>query len=228
MKTKTKSIGNKALGNRTVIGIVCIVAALVICFGVAPLVNRVTEGKVDIVRMANDLPKGSLITDNDIKIVSVGKYNLPDDVITNKEMVVGRYAAVDLIAEDTLIPKKLTGNVKTVNDVLEGLTEDEKAISITLHSFASGLSGKLKPGDTVSVLVYSRVDESTLAPEDLQSLKVITATTNKGVDVGEDTGGDQLATVTLLVTKEQAEQLVLYENSGIVHFVLNSRDKIGG
>ena len=40
---KTKAIGSRKLGNRTIIGILCVVAALAICFGVAPAVNRAKE-----------------------------------------------------------------------------------------------------------------------------------------------------------------------------------------
>ena len=38
MRKNNKSIGSRALGNRTIIGIICIVAALAICFGIAPMV----------------------------------------------------------------------------------------------------------------------------------------------------------------------------------------------
>ena len=44
MRKNKKSIGSHALGNRTVIGIICIVAALAICFGIAPVVNKLRDG----------------------------------------------------------------------------------------------------------------------------------------------------------------------------------------
>ena len=45
MAKKQKSIGGKALSNRTIIGIICLVVALAICFGIAPLVNKISDGK---------------------------------------------------------------------------------------------------------------------------------------------------------------------------------------
>ena len=44
-KKENKGTGSHGIGNRTVIGIICIVAALLICFGVAPVVNRISDGK---------------------------------------------------------------------------------------------------------------------------------------------------------------------------------------
>ena len=58
--------------NRTIIGIICIVLALVVTFAVAPLVNKLAESKVDIVRMKSDVVQGHQISENDVEIVKVG------------------------------------------------------------------------------------------------------------------------------------------------------------
>ena len=39
--------------NRTVIGVICILLALVICFGITPLFNRGISQKAEIVRVAS-------------------------------------------------------------------------------------------------------------------------------------------------------------------------------
>ena len=41
--------------NRTIIGIVCLVLALVLTFAIAPLVNKMAESKVDIIRLKQDV-----------------------------------------------------------------------------------------------------------------------------------------------------------------------------
>lgn len=74
MRKNKKSIGSHALGNRTVIGIICIVAALAICFGIAPVVNKLRDGKTAVVRVVRTVEKGSPITDADIEIAEVGSY----------------------------------------------------------------------------------------------------------------------------------------------------------
>ena len=67
---KPKAPGKpRKIGNRTIIGIVCIIAAFAVCFGVVPLVNQVADEQVEIVRMRNTLLKGSCIGENDIEVV---------------------------------------------------------------------------------------------------------------------------------------------------------------
>ena len=95
MKQK-KTGGSHPIGNRTVVGIICIVVALAICFGVAPLVNRLSDGKTEIVRIIKDVPAGATIEEADIEVVEVGSYNLPSNIITDKSQVLGKCALVNL------------------------------------------------------------------------------------------------------------------------------------
>ena len=44
-------------GNRTVIGMICIVLALGITFGIAPLVNRFTDRKVEVVQVKQNVER---------------------------------------------------------------------------------------------------------------------------------------------------------------------------
>lgn len=208
--------------NRTIIGIICIVLALVVTFAVAPLVNKLAESKVDIVRMKSDVVQGHQISENDVEIVKVGGYNLPSDVILKKENVVGRFAATDLKAGDYLLPSKLTTISDKANDVFRTLNGDKQAISITIQTFAGGLSGKLENGDIVQLVVYENDTSRAIMPGALTYVRVITTTTAEGADkdeltVNEDGTYELPSTVTLLVNREQAKLLVEYENSGKIH-----------
>ena len=208
--------------NRTIIGIICIVLALVVTFAVAPLVNKLAESKVDIVRMKSDVVQGHQISENDVEIVKVGGYNLPSDVILKKENVVGRFAATDLKAGDYLLPSKLTTTSDKANDVFRTLNGDKQAISITIQTFAGGLSGKLENGDIVQLVVYENDTSRAIMPRALTYVRVITTTTAEGADkdeltVNEDGTYELPSTVTLLVNREQAKLLVEYENSGKIH-----------
>lgn len=151
-----KASGKKPFSSRTIIGVVCVVLALLITFGVAPLVNRFTDQKVDIVRLKADVPRGQIITTEHLEIVNVGSYNLPRNVIKDGKAVVGKYAATDLYAGDYLFDSKLSTNNKSASDVLLGLGRDKVAISVNVANFAAGLSDKLENGDIVSVIIYDK------------------------------------------------------------------------
>ena len=99
MRKNNKSIGSRALGNRTIIGIICIVAALAICFGIAPMVNKLRDGKAMVVRVSTAIEKGAMITDANIEVVEVGSFNLPGNVVKSKDAVIGKFAVVKRVKE---------------------------------------------------------------------------------------------------------------------------------
>lgn len=206
MKQK-KAHATHPVGNRTVIGIICIVVALAICFGIAPLVNRLSDGKTKIVRLIRDISAGATITEADIEVADVGSYNLPTGVIKDKAQVVGKCALSNLTKGDYLFPSKIGNDTNNAGRMLESLDENHKAISITIGSFALGFSGKLETGDIVGILVYDQVENRSYTPKELAYVKVITTTTSSGVDKADVEDKSQPVTVTLLVNNEQAELL---------------------
>jgi pilus assembly protein CpaB len=96
------------LKNRTVIGIICILLALVICFGVTPLFNQSISQKIEIVRVTREIKAGDEITKDMVQTTEVGSYNLPLNVIYNKDEVIGRYAAAGLSIGDYILTTKIS------------------------------------------------------------------------------------------------------------------------
>ena len=208
--------------NRTIIGIVCIVLALAVTFGIAPLVNKLSDSRTDIVRMKKNVEQGHLITEEDIEIATVGSYGLAPGTITKKEHVVGKFATCDLKAGDSLFPGKLSATSDSADDVFRTLNGKKQAVSITISSFAGGLSGKLKNGDIISLIVFDNDTREADIPAGLTYMKVITTTTREGFDRDEVTPNEDgtyelPTTVTLLVNPEQAKMLVEYEHTGVIH-----------
>lgn len=213
--------------NRTIIGVICVVAALVLSFAVAPLVNRFSDSRFEIVCVKRDIIKGHQITEDDIQTVIVGGYGLPTDVIKDKAAVIGKYAACDMVSEDFILPSKLTDNADSADDIFMNLDGSQVAMSITIQSFAGGLSGKLANGDIVRLIVNTD-DDGSFVPDELQYVRIITSTTAKGIDKDElirnEDGSYELpTTLTLLVNTYQAKLLAEYENNSKIHAVLVSR-----
>ncbi len=210
----------KPFSSRTLVGVVCIILALAVTFGVAPLVNRFTEQKVDIIRLKADVKRGQIIEADDLEHVKVGSYNLPSEVIKDSKEIIGKYARTDLYAGDYLFQAKLSDESKSAEDVLLGLHGEKVAVSVAITSFENGLSSKLENGDIVSIIVYDKDNETSYIPDELRYVKVITVTTGEGVDKDKAEEGMQFETVTLLVTPEQAERLAYYNSTTDIHFTL--------
>ncbi|WP_444658529.1 Flp pilus assembly protein CpaB [Caproiciproducens sp. R2] len=212
--------------NRTVVGVICILAALVICFGITPLFNRSISQKEEIVRVTKTIDAGEQVTADMVQTVEVGAYNLPDNILHDTASVVGKYAAADLAAGDYILPSKLSDAPAAENSYLYNLDGTKQAMSVTIKSFATGLSGKLQSGDIVSVLVADYQESGkTVVPPELQYVEVISVTASTGYDAntGEATNEDEKdlpATVTFLVSPEQAKVLAELEQDAKIHLAL--------
>ena len=215
------------LRNRTVIGIICIVLSLIICFAVTPLFNRAISEKTEIVRVAKEIRKDEEITADMLETVEVGAYNLPESVITNQNSVIGKFASAELQPGDYILTSKVANEPSAENAYLYNLNGEKQAISVSVKSFANGLSGKLQSGDIVSVIAPDYKKQGvTIIPPELQYVEVIAVTANSGSDAntGEQTeGGEDRElpdTVTLLVTPEQSLVLAELEAEGEIHLSL--------
>ena len=218
----------KFLKNRTVLGVICIALALIICFAITPLFNASKSSTMKIVRIKNDLKIGQEITSKDIEVVEVGAYNMPSEVMQKSEDVVGKYASAEMIKGEYVLAAKISDTPASENAYLYNLTGEKRAISITIPSFAGGLSGKLISGDIVSVIAVDYKEKGeTVVPEELQYVEVIAVTDKKGNDdetVTVKPDGEEETelpeTVTLLVTPSQANILAELEAEGEIHVAL--------
>lgn len=210
--------------NRTAIGIVCIILAVAITFVVSPMVNKVSDKKTETVRFTTNVTHGTKIKETDIEVVKISNSALPDKVVKNKTEVIGKYATADLFKGDFAAENKVTDNANTASDVMASLKGNKVAMSITINSFAGGLSGKLQNGDVVSICVTGK-DNKAEIPAELKYVKVITTTTSGGIDENdvvenEDGSFDLPTTITVLVSVEQARILANYEKNAAMHIVL--------
>lgn len=215
------------LKNRTIVGAICILLSLLICFGLTPLFNHAVSQRAEIVRVIQPIRAGDEITEDMVQAVEVGGYNLPEDVIRQTETAVGKYATADLAVGDYIISSKLSDIPAADNAYLTGLDGTQQVISVSIGSFAQGLSGKLQSGDIVSVIAPDyRQQGQTVVPAELQFVEVISVTASSGYDTNtgetpEDGESRELPdTVTLLVYPEQAKILAELEAEGTIHLTL--------
>ena len=100
-------------------------------------------------------------------------------------------------------------------------------MSITINTFAEGLSGKLKSGDIVSVIAPDYLGSGeTVIPAELKYVEVIAVTAKSGYDANteeqrtEEEEKELPSTVTILVRPEQSRLLARLEAEGEIHLSL--------
>ena len=219
------------MNNRFIYGILSIILAALIAFVAIPTVASKTNSTQEIVRMKNNVTRGTQITADDIELVEVGGFNLPLTVARKLEDVSGTYAAANLYVGDYILPEKVSSTPISSDLSLNEIPDGKVAISITTQTLATALSDKLQSGDIIRLYHYN--DENVLEPvsdiPELRFVKVLSVTDSKGLDIDyttppeEDEERQQTATLTVLATPEQAMLLTRYENEGMLHIALISR-----
>lgn len=217
----------KLFKNRTVLGIFCIAVSLLICFAITPLVNAGLSKKVAIVRFNQMVQEGEQITKNMVDVVEVGNHNLPENVVRNLADVEGKYLTATVYAGDYILTDKISEEPSAENKYLYNLNGEKQAMSITINTFAEGLSGKLKSGDIVSVIAQDYLGSGeTVIPAELKYVEVIAVTAKSGYDANteeqrtEEEEKELPSTVTILVRPEQSRLLARLEAEGEIHLSL--------
>ncbi len=221
------------LKNRTVLGVICIMLALLICFGITPLYNQSISQKATIVRVVKEIGSGEEITKDMVQSVEVGSYHLPEQVVRQMDSAIGKYAVTALSPGDYILASKLVTAPAEENNYLYDLDGNKQAISVSIKNFAQGLSGKLASGDIVSVIAPDyKKQGATVIPPELTYIEVIGVTASSGYDLNQkNTESNQSAekekklpaSVTLLASPEQAKILAELESEGNIHLSLAYR-----
>ena len=94
--------------SRLYYAISCFLLAVVLLFLAVPLFAHRLYPKQQAIRVLHTMEKGEQLTDKDIEPITVGALQLSEGIALTEEDVIGRYAAVDLVAEDILFLSKLS------------------------------------------------------------------------------------------------------------------------
>lgn len=218
----------KIFRNRYVLILLSVLMASALCFYIAPQVNRSQSRQTQIIRVTKTIPEGTAITQDMIQTVSVGGYNLPTNIAREPKDVIGKYTTAELDPGDYILSAKVTD--KSQSPYLTDLEANKEAISISIKSFAAGLSGKLQSGDIISLIVSNYGSgKQTITPPELKYVKLLAATNSQGTDTQQvkkddnntdDQSKNIPATLTLLVNPQQAQKLVDYEINGSLYAAL--------
>jgi pilus assembly protein CpaB len=189
----------KLLKNKFLIGSVCIIIGLLVGFlGIPQIQVRDKQNLVQAVRLTQDIRKGEIIAETQVEVVSLEQSLLPVDTLTSLSFVANRYAAADLFAGDYLTIKKLADEKQMPDPMKLATAKGLTIVSVTLPSLTSGVSGKLQPGDVVTIMGLLKNTQA----NQTQLLKPLPQSGENQTDPNSedseqpDPGSDNQATVT--------------------------------
>ena len=169
--------------NRTIIGAVCILLAVLVCFGITPLFNAGLKAQTEAVRVkAEVIPRGTYITADMVEVYTRGASGMSDAIATSLDEVVGRYTDVELRKNTDVNTGWLSSEPLTQYEYLTKLDGSKVAISVTIPTFAKGGSGKVEAGDIIMLFATDKDTGETTQPPELKYVEVLAATQSSGAD----------------------------------------------
>lgn len=225
----------KYIKNRYVIFALCLILAGVIAFVIVPKSNKNMAESVDVVKVTKQIEKNTQITEDMLEIKQMPKQAVTQSTVTDKKQIVGKVSNVQLLPEDNLVMQKFTEvGTETDKALYEMDNSEQLAISVTLANLASSVSGKIQPGDVVSVYGFINETKQLADYTDLQYIEVIGVSNSSAEELStrnsdsETDSSDKVvpATVTLSVNRNQAQELVVLENTSSIHIVFVGRGEI--
>lgn len=214
----------KIFQNKIFIGIACIVTAAVMAFILLPSVNRNKNGTVKILKLKENISAGTQIEEAMLEEKEVGKLGLPESVVSEKNAVVGKFAACSISSDDLILTSKLSDYAasKKLDNVMNN---GKMLVTVSLDSVAAAVGNHLQSGDIVSIIGYA--DNAVTVYDELKNLEVFSVENDDAQNLEyaqNDENAEKIASnITLVVNQAQAEKLVQTEYSGKVHAVFVKR-----
>lgn len=226
----------KYIKNRYVIFALCLILSGIIAFVIVPVGNRNMADSVDVVKVTRTVEENTQITEDMLEIKQLPKSAVTDNTICDKSEIIGKIANVKLLPEDNLVSEKFA-EIKSEFDKTFYASENSEqlAVSVTVSSLAASVSGKIMPGDVVSVYGFLNEAKQLAEYPDLEYVEVIGVSNAHAEELSERKSDNETdssdkvipATVTLSVNRNQAQELVMLENTGSIHIVFAGRGEIG-
>jgi len=187
---------------------------------IAPQVER----QVKLAVVTRDLPMGTLLRPNDVRLVNYPERGVPKGAIfqvTGNSGATGKVALVPLYSNEPVLISKLSAPTS-----LEGFSSiiepGYRAVSVPITD-ASGVAGLIQPNSRVDVL-FTRTGSLVEAATStiLQNVKVIS--TGRLLPAGQtaDPRTPRSQVVTLVLTPEDAQKLELAKNQGRISLSLRN------
>jgi|GEM_PF-213563 len=223
--------------NRLFLGSASVCIALLLAFGVMPIMESYAYSAVMVAVLTEDMREGTKIEADAIRLVEMGANNLPKGWLGSEDDAAGKYAAIDMQAGDILTGAKAVEHYEHNDQFLYEIPEGKMAISIGLGDLAESLAGKLRKGDVIQLFAVfddaenKNTDYYAKSILELQYVEVLSVTNKKLQDIEDDSegGGDDktIAAVTLLVNERQAAALAGLSSRAVLHAALISRGDEG-
>ena len=184
------------------------------------VVKVVESEAVPVIVAAVDLPWGTKLNSETIKRTPYLKESLPPGYFSEVEAMEGRVLIVSLKQNEPILETKLAPTSVSTGGVSAVVTPGKRAIAVKGDKVL-GISGFIKPGNRVDVLVtlkHGKKKETTKIVLE----NVLVLATGKEIQENDKGNPSPVDVYTMEVTPEEGEKLTLAASKGKLQFALRN------
>ena len=183
------------------------------------VVKVVESEAVPVVVAAVDLPWGTKLNSEMIKRTPYLKESLPPGYFSASDAMEGRVLIVSLKQNEPILETKLAPTSVSTGGVSAVVTPGKRAIAVKGDKVL-GISGFIKPGNRVDVLVTLKHGKTETTKIVLENVLVLAS----GKEIQENDKGNPspVDVYTMEVTPEEGEKLTLAASKGKLQFALRN------
>lgn len=213
---------------RTIIVVaIAVIVAAVASFGAYQAIRRMPVREVEVrslyqVVASHDMPTGTMITKDDVKLVAWPASSPVAQGFTAVEPVVNRGLINSVVANEPLTETKLAP-IESGAGLPPTITEGMRALSVKVNEVI-GVAGFVVPGTHVDVMATLRAstDRDSTTRVVVSDVQVLTAGTRYDQEKARDGQPIPTSVVTLLVTPSDAEKIALAAAEGQIMLTLRN------
>ena len=183
------------------------------------VVQVVESEAVPVVVAAVDLPWGTKLNSETIKRTPYLKESLPPGYFSEVEAMEGRVLIVSLKQNEPILETKLAPISVSTGGVSAVVTPGKRAISVKGDKVL-GISGFIKPGNRVDILVTLKHGKKEITKIVLENVLVLA--TGKEIQENDKGNPSPVDVYTMEVTPEEGEKLTLAASKGKLQFALRN------
>ena len=183
-------------------------------------VRQVEVASVYVAVATENLPNGTRLTKDHIKVVGWPASNQVPGTFKTADEIVGRGLIQPITVNEPLTESKLAP-IEAGAGLPPSIPPGMRAVSVRVNDVI-GVAGFTVPGTRVDVLVTLRETNDTLTRAVLSNIQVLTAGTMIDQEKAKDGQAIRSSVVTLLVTPEDAEKITLAQSAGGIMLVLRN------
>jgi pilus assembly protein CpaB len=175
-----------------------------------------------------DIGLGDILSSRDLRLEQWPKDKVPASSLSRIEDVEGRRTRTKLYAGEPILDNKLFAKGAESQGTTALIPKGYRVVSVKVDSVSGG-SNLIMPGDRVDLLVYlvrnpNRGIPETITRTILQDIKVFAVNNIVTPDTDKEGRSIKAATISLLVTPEQAAKVTLASELGQIRLVMRSPD----